>query len=56
MRPMKELWSFQLRLFDGEGKSRLTKALRKCTDGSEYREIVGRIFRELELLEEPGEE
>lgn len=56
IRPMKELWSFQLRLFAGEDKARLTKALRKCTDGGEYREIVRRIFRELELLEEPGEE
>jgi len=56
LRPMKELWNFQLRLFAGEEKHRLSKALRKCTDGGEYRESVKRIFRELTLLEEPEEE
>ena len=56
MRPMKELWAFQLRLFAGENKTRLSKALRKCTDGGEYKETVKRIFRELQLLEEAEEE
>jgi len=56
MRPMKELWAFQLRLFGGGEKKRLAKQLRKCTDGGEYRTVVRQIFRELTLLEEPEEE
>lgn len=46
---MKEIWAYQLCLFDGIEK--YEKALRKTTDPVEYRTLVERIFGELPLRE-----
>lgn len=47
---MKEVWTYQLCLFDGAEK--LEKKLRKTTDPAEYRSLVERIFGELSLRTE----
>ena len=47
---MKEIWTYQLCLFDGMEK--YEKRLRKTTDAAEYRALVERIFGELSLREE----
>lgn len=47
---MKEIWTYQLCLFDGAEK--YEKRLRKTTDPAEYRALVERIFGELPLREE----
>ena len=47
---MKEIWTYQLCLFDGTEK--YEKRLRKTTDAAEYRALVERIFGELSLREE----
>ena len=51
LRPMKELWTYLIRLFPRE--DRLARALRKCRDGPEFRAVTGQIFRELPVLPEP---
>ena len=48
---MKEIWSWLILLFDGREK--LWRQLRKCTDLGEYRILVHRIFQELPLRQEP---
>ncbi len=47
---MKEIWTYQLCLFDGAEK--YEKKLRKTTEPAEYRALVERVFGELPLREE----
>lgn len=47
---MKEIWSYQLCLFEGGGE--LGKGLRKAADPVEYRTLVERIFAQLPLRAE----
>ncbi len=48
IRPMKELWTYLIRLFAPD--ERLWRELRKAKEPAEFQTAAGRIFRELELL------
>ncbi len=51
---MKEIWSFQIHLF--EDHASYHKKLKKCTDPRQYEALVADIFRDLTLRTEPDPE
>ena len=53
LRPMKEIWFYQICLFEDAG--RLEKDLRKAAETTEYRTLVERIFAQCPLRAEGAE-